>query len=317
MWAGSRLRFIRNYRMNYQEFKQKYLGKFIDYDKAFWYQCVDLIKAVLDWCYQVGPVGVMGNAIDYMESLPRMYPQFKQYLTNNKQLTPWDIVISPYLWIMINSKMSGHMWLFDSYWPNLTINVLEQNGRWWTWGKGWAGNEIRIKNYPMIKFPYFITDKPLRPINEPMPKYEEKVGFSLDERVRNHVGKVVDWNNDWKGLCAELVDKYAMDRRGIPYPPSNSSYYYIGPFCSKYGFERSKIRVDSLDTLKPGDILQADPSASWGAGHIGICIEVIRNFWWIVVLHGIRSFEQNAWGDGTAILVLSSWDRWDYVIQKR
>ena len=34
----------------YNDFKQKRLGKRIDYDKSYGYQCVDLIKQYLDEC---------------------------------------------------------------------------------------------------------------------------------------------------------------------------------------------------------------------------------------------------------------------------
>ena len=115
-------------------------------------------------------------------------------------------------------------------------------------------------------------------------------GFSLDERVEYYKGKWVDWNNDWRMICNELVDQYAMDRRGIPYPPSNSSYYYMWPFGQKYWFKTIYLNsVEDVKQLKPWDILQADPPAFWKSWHIGICVEVIINFMGSN-LCGIRSF---------------------------
>lgn len=46
----------------YNDFKQKRLGKRIDYDWAYWYQCTDLIKQYLDECLWWWKVQALGNA---------------------------------------------------------------------------------------------------------------------------------------------------------------------------------------------------------------------------------------------------------------
>jgi hypothetical protein len=63
--------------MNYNEFKQTYLGQFKDYDSAFGVQCVDLVKLILEECYCVGKVGKLGNANQLHISIPNLYGGFR------------------------------------------------------------------------------------------------------------------------------------------------------------------------------------------------------------------------------------------------
>jgi hypothetical protein len=63
--------------MNYQEFKTKRLGKFTDYDNAYGFQCVDLVKQILTDCYCLGRVGALGNANQCPVNIPKMYPAFR------------------------------------------------------------------------------------------------------------------------------------------------------------------------------------------------------------------------------------------------
>jgi hypothetical protein len=64
--------------MNYNEFKQKYLGTFQDTDGAYGYQCVDLVKLILDKCYCLGKIGKLGNANQLPLSIPNMYEGFRE-----------------------------------------------------------------------------------------------------------------------------------------------------------------------------------------------------------------------------------------------
>lgn len=50
--------------MDYSQFKAEWLGKRVDYDHVYAYQCVDLILEYIKECYGI-PSGVWGNAIDY------------------------------------------------------------------------------------------------------------------------------------------------------------------------------------------------------------------------------------------------------------
>lgn len=54
----------------FQEFKDNVIGKSLDYDGLYGYQCVDLVKVYLDWCFGIKP-GAWGNAKDYWNNLNR------------------------------------------------------------------------------------------------------------------------------------------------------------------------------------------------------------------------------------------------------
>jgi len=157
--------------MDYNEFKYKYEWKFIDYTTPKSYRCVDLVKQILQDCYALGKILAMWDAVDYLTTVPEKYPQFRYFLSNDKQLSPGDIMVADKMWLKRkDGTMTWHIAIFDSYGPITkwvpTINVLEQNGVGGTNGNAWPGNQVRIKNYPLSRFPYFLTDKELRPINE-------------------------------------------------------------------------------------------------------------------------------------------------------
>lgn len=63
--------------MDYQQFKQEWLGRRVDYDHVYNYQCVDLILEYLKECCNI-PTGVWGNAIDYANNPT---PTFKAHFT--------------------------------------------------------------------------------------------------------------------------------------------------------------------------------------------------------------------------------------------
>lgn len=106
--------------MNYEQFKQEWLGRRIDYDHVYAYQCVDLI---LEYCKEVCnlPTGIWGNAIDYAtHPTPTFAAHFSK--VTNGQYQPGDIVVlnglpgNPY----------GHIGIFDHQDAN-GVWLLEQN----------------------------------------------------------------------------------------------------------------------------------------------------------------------------------------------
>ena len=304
--------------MNYQDFKKKYLWKFIEYT-GIGYRCLDPVKQILQDCYQLGKIGYLWEPIYLLLDFEKKYPSFTKFLTNDKQLTPGDIVVAPRMGIMVNGKLSGHVGIFDSYWPkwSLTINVLEQNGKGGTGGKGWPGNEVRIKNYPQSTRDYFFTDKPLRAINEPKKKYDEIPGFSLDAFVEKRKGKFIDADGVGGAVCNDLIKQYCLERLGIPIFEQSNIFFRKRTFCENYGFEYIEIKDNVLPV--PGDILTYDEK--W-ANHIGICLEVELNYAGSG-LTGVRSFEQNA-GAGSAgtpgnecRVIFKNLSNWNGILRKK
>ena len=122
--------------MAYQDFKNRWLGRRIDYDHVYAYQCVDLILIYVKEEFGLAS-GIWGNAIDYWNrpSAP-LLGRFSLVAGSNAQ--QGDIVIlnglagNPY----------GHIGICES--ANTTIiNILEQNGAGSGTGTGRDAIQVR------------------------------------------------------------------------------------------------------------------------------------------------------------------------------
>lgn len=123
--------------MTYQQFKAEWLGRRIDYDKVYGYQCVDLILEYLKEVYGI-PSGVSGNAIDYWNRpSPALLAHFDKVA--GSQANQGDIVVlnglagNPY----------GHIGICDSE-DGTNVAILEQNGADGN-GSGVGGDAIRTR----------------------------------------------------------------------------------------------------------------------------------------------------------------------------
>ena len=120
----------------YKEFKDKWLWKRIDYDRAYWYQCVDLIKQYADECLWMWKIWAIWNAKD----VPNwgFWKKFTKIVWMN-DIMQWDIIVKT------NSKY-WHIAVVDRVvWDK--IYVLEQNGSWKNSGSGAWDNAIRVYAY--------------------------------------------------------------------------------------------------------------------------------------------------------------------------
>lgn len=113
----------------YQNFKNEWSGRRVDYDGVYNYQCVDLILQYVKECFGI-PSGVSGNAIDYWyrTSTP-LFAKFDKIQTNDCH--QGDIVILSGL----NGNPYGHIGICDSQ-TGTTVRLLEQNGAGGTNGVG-------------------------------------------------------------------------------------------------------------------------------------------------------------------------------------
>lgn len=120
---------------SYTNFKSEWLGRRVDYDRVYLYQCVDLILQYVYECYGLG-TGVWGNAIDYWNR-PSAPLLTKFDLVNTKDCQQGDIVVlyglpgNPY----------GHVGICDSQ-SETTVSLLEQNG--YGGGNGLGRNSIGV-----------------------------------------------------------------------------------------------------------------------------------------------------------------------------
>ena len=120
----------------YKEFKDKWLWKRIDYDRAYWYQCVDLIKQYADECLWMWKIWAIWNAKDVPNW--NFWKRFTKIVWMN-DIMQWDIIVKT------NSKY-WHIAIVDRVvWDK--IYVLEQNGSWKNSGSGTWDNAIRVHAY--------------------------------------------------------------------------------------------------------------------------------------------------------------------------
>lgn len=129
--------------MTFSAFKTKWIGKRVDYDKVFGYQCVDLIKQYLKEREGLSP-GAWGNAIDYWyKTNPAILKGYYKVATSRVKRS--DIVIMKGL----SGNPYGHIGLADAkYIPNYPyFKILEQNGSSGS-GTGLGADAIRTKWKP-------------------------------------------------------------------------------------------------------------------------------------------------------------------------
>lgn len=129
--------------MNYTLFKNKYNWKVVNYDWAYGFQCVDLIRQYIKERNREQPLPLGPLWCKYFAISPYYYFDIEEYVWVKNTITnkpaQWDIVIfsKPYT--------TGHIALVDSA-NYLSLTVLEQNAWTGTWDWLWA-NRIKLWTY--------------------------------------------------------------------------------------------------------------------------------------------------------------------------
>ena len=111
--------------MNLEEFKKKYLGKKVDFDKSFGYQCVDLFRQYCNDVWNLPHTGAVEGAKDLFLNYEKL-PLEKKYLEkiDIKNLKIGDVII----WGESVSNKWGHVAIFLQNIGETSCLVLEQNG---------------------------------------------------------------------------------------------------------------------------------------------------------------------------------------------
>lgn len=148
--------------MNHTEYVEKYLGRRVDNDAAFWYQCIDLARHYCSIVWEFATKAFGGSAIAWWENREKVFPG-KRYITgypnSSMDIKPWDIIIfkadatllhkKPWdkAWKSVKLTKYGHVAVLHTYADNDgVVQVLEQNGG--TWNGTWLGSDaIRIRWY--------------------------------------------------------------------------------------------------------------------------------------------------------------------------
>lgn len=149
----------------YKEFRDKCIWNRIDYDWAYGYQCVDLIKLYLDKCLWWWKVWALWNANQVPKNLEK---KWFWKLDPKKTMIQWDIIVHTQ-WIYWHIAIVDHI-------LNDRVYVLEQN---WTWKNSWSWknwNEIRIKDYPINRFQTILRNSDI------VTNYNKEVAY-VEEKI--------------------------------------------------------------------------------------------------------------------------------------
>jgi hypothetical protein len=129
--------------ISFDQFKNEWLGRIIDFDHVYKYQCVDLILQYAYECYDLNG-GISGNAIDYW--VKTGINGFNQNLLNkfnkipNTDAQKGDIVIFNGL----SGNPYGHIGIATGNINATDVEILEQNGATGS-GNGTGGDAIRVR----------------------------------------------------------------------------------------------------------------------------------------------------------------------------
>lgn len=127
--------------MSFATFKQKWLGKRVDYDKVYGFQCVDLIKQYLHEEKSLRP-GAWGNAIHYW-TRPNKEILAKFDKVSGSAAKSGDVVIFKTLG-RDDFSGEGHIGVATGRLTATEVEVIEQNGSTGS-GDGLNGNAVRTR----------------------------------------------------------------------------------------------------------------------------------------------------------------------------
>lgn len=162
--------------MNLAQFFYQHNKRFLDYDGAFGFQCVDVIKAYMDEVLNMLPV--KGNAIDYWRDIPG-FARIKNSLFSYPK--PGDIII----WDKTKDNPYGHIAVVN-WVRNFDFGCFEQNNplnspchygeHTYKGVLGWLRPMAINKTIPLT-----IIGAPIPGLNEQVQKWSNGF-FSLDIR---------------------------------------------------------------------------------------------------------------------------------------
>lgn len=112
--------------MNLKEFVNKYIGKKVDYDGAYGYQCVDLFRQYCQDVLGIPHTGAVEGAQDLYLNYEEM-PEEKKYfekINPEEKLIPGDVVI----WGGSRTNKYGHVAIYLGVGGGDDLFVLEQDG---------------------------------------------------------------------------------------------------------------------------------------------------------------------------------------------
>lgn len=142
--------------MTYKEYKDTWLWKRIDYDVAYWYQCVDLARHYAVWVMWLPSKAFWWSAINWWINRNKVFKWKKIVEWFDATVPVWSIVffknnafvktkkswIFNLFWKQSRFTEYGHVWIVDYIDNDWVIRVLEQN-----WANGRLVNWKRIYDW--------------------------------------------------------------------------------------------------------------------------------------------------------------------------
>ncbi|MBB1557751.1 MAG: CHAP domain-containing protein [candidate division SR1 bacterium] len=126
-------------------FKGTWLGKRIDYDGVYDFQCVDLAKLYLERL-GFGKIGKLGNA--------KQVPQADLFNTGREKIVGTDNLMQGDIIVRTRDKY-GHIAIVDRI-VDGKVFVLEQNGSGKNSGSGTGPNAIRVQPYKLSFYDFVL-----------------------------------------------------------------------------------------------------------------------------------------------------------------
>lgn len=131
----------------YNDFKNKWYWRRVDFDWKFWYQCIDLFKQYYKEIFGI-VLAKVGNANELRSNKYNTFGKWWTRIVGTKDLMQWDIVFST-VW------KYWHVGIFDRRVDgDRPVKVLDQNWSWINPAVDWTnGDEIQVHWYA----PWFIA----------------------------------------------------------------------------------------------------------------------------------------------------------------
>jgi len=162
--------------MTYKKFKAKWLGKRVDIDGLFGFQCADLIKQYMKELYKT-PNGSYGDAIKYWTNTHSAVLKNFTRVSGSKA-KQGDIVV-------LRGGKYGHIGIADGNAGLLTIAILEQNGATGN-GSGIGGDAIRVRKISRLKVAGLLRPKAVAKPKPVVVYYTVKKGDSLTKIAKSY-----------------------------------------------------------------------------------------------------------------------------------
>lgn len=125
--------------MNFDDFKAKWMGRSVDYDGLYGFQCVDLIRQGFKEMHDLPGGGGVPRALNYWTTTPQdVLTKFHQ--VSNSEAQKGDVVI---LW-GLNGNPDGHIGWATGGLTATQVEIFEQNGSTGN-GSGAGADAIRTR----------------------------------------------------------------------------------------------------------------------------------------------------------------------------